>query len=395
MKTPSNRKNRRRAPGEGLVRQRADGRWEARIDLGWINGKRVRRPYYGRTQAEVLEKLTKARASLKLGFPVAVDRQTVGAYLLRWLEDSAAPRIKPRTHERFAELIRLHINPLLGHIRLEKLSPAHVQHLITTKRQEGLSAQTVVSIRNVLRNALNQALRWGTIARNVATLVDAPRIERPAVRVLSVDEARKFIEAAQSERFEALYCVALALGLRKGEICGLSWKNIDLDAARLTVVNSLQRIRNADAGPGIRKTRLEIVETKTQRSQRTLLLPQYAVRALRSHRLRQMEARLAAGPDWPGGVDLVFTNQIGAPVEPVSLHRAYKRLLKKAGLPDIKFHALRHSAASLMLAQGVPLKTIQEILGHSSIAVTSGFYAHLGEELKREAADAMDRVLGS
>jgi len=392
--TSSNRKTRRRAAGEGLVRQRSDGRWEARIDLGYVKGKRTRRTYYGRTQAEVLDKLTKARATLKLGLPVAVDRQTVREFLLRWLEDSVAPRVKPRTYERFAELIRLHISPLLGNIRLEKLSPAHVQRLITIKREEGLSPQTVVSIRNVLRNGLNQALRWGITARNVATLVDVPRIERPAVHVFSVDEARRFLEAAHGEPFEALYCVALALGLRKGEICALSWKNIDLDAARLSVINSLQRIRNLDPDPGSRKTRLEIVETKTQKSQRTVSLPQYAVRALRSHRVRQIEAKLAVGAQWPVGVDLVFTNQFGRPLEPVNLHRAYKRLLKKAGLPNVRFHDLRHSAASLMLAQGVPLKTIQEILGHCSIAVTSGFYAHLGEQLKREAADAMDRVLG-
>lgn len=185
------------------------------------------------------------------------------------------------------------------------------------------------------------------------------------------------------------------MGLRKGEICGLSWDNLDLDGARLSVVNSLQRIRDRHATEG-RKTNLKIVETKTQKSQRTLPLPRYAVQALRTHRVRQMEARLAAGATWHDQ-GLVFTNpagNLGGPVEPVLLGRDFRRLLKKAELPRIKFHALRHSAASLMLAQGVPLKTIQEILGHSSIAVTSAFYAHLGDGLKRQAADAMDRALG-
>jgi len=211
--------------------------------------------------------------------------------------------------------------------------------------------------------------------------------------VLSIEEAHRFISAAQGERFEALYCVALALGMRKGEICALAWKQVDLEGARLSVVNSLQRIRDRNAAPDTRKTRLEIVETKTQKSQRTLPLPQYAIRALRAHRIRQIEAHLAAASEWREQ-GLVFSNSTGGPIEPVMLHRDFQRLLKKAELPRIKFHALRHSAASLMLAQGVPLKTIQEILGHSSIAVTSAFYAHLGEELKRQAADAMDAVFG-
>jgi integrase len=223
------------------------------------------------------------------------------------------------------------------------------------------------------------------VARNVATLADAPRIERPAVRVLSAAEGNRLPDAAQGERFEAVYSVGLALGLRRGELLGLRWEDADLDAGRLRVARSLQRIGG----------KLQLTETQTPKSRRTLPLPQDAVRALRAHRVRQLEERLAAGPDWrDGGFDLIFTNRTGGPIELVNLHRAYKRLLTKAGLPSIRFHNLRHSAASLMLTQGVPIKTIQEILGHTSIAVTSGFYAHLDEQLKREAAEAMDRVFG-
>jgi integrase len=243
--------------------------------------------------------------------------------------------MKSRTHERFGELIDLHVLPELGKVRLEKLSPAHIQNLITHKLAEGLSASTVVAIRNVLRNALNRASRWGLVARNVATLVDVPRIERPAVRVLSVAEARQLLDAIQGERFEALYSVALALGLRKGEIGALAWLNIDLDAARLTVVNSLQRIRDRHATDGP-KTHLKIVETKTQKSQRTVPLPRYAVRALRAHRVRQMEARLAAGAAWRDQ-RLVFASPAGAVIEPVLLHRDFQRVLKKAGLLESNF----------------------------------------------------------
>jgi integrase len=179
----------RRGAGEGLVRQRADGRWEARLSLGWRDGKRQRHSVYGTTQAEVLDELIEARQKHKKGMPIASSGQTVGDFLIHWLEDSARPRIRPRTYDRFSELIRLHIGPALGTVRLEKLTPAHVQGLMTQKRKEEFAAQTIVSMRNVLRAALNQALRWGIVGRNVATLVDAPRIERPPLRILTEDES--------------------------------------------------------------------------------------------------------------------------------------------------------------------------------------------------------------
>src|SRR5262249_7127021 len=169
---------------------------------------------------------------------------------------------------------------------------------------------------------------------------------------------------------------------RRGEMLGLYWDCIDLDGAQLTIVRQLQRIRGAG---------LQLTDTKTRKGRRTIPLPQYAVKALRAHRARQLEERLATGPEWQDN-DLVFAGSTGGYANMTGLHMTFKRLLKKAGLPAVRFHDLRHSAASLMLAQGVPLKVIQEILGHSSIAVTSGFYAHLGEQLKRDAADAMDRV---
>jgi integrase len=191
------------------------------------------------------------------------------------------------------------------------------------------------------------------------------------------------LEAAKGDRHEALYSVGIALGLRRGELLGLAWKDVDLDSARVGVFHSLQRIGG----------KLQLTETKTPKSRRTVPLPQYAVRALRAHRARQLEERLAAGSAWTGS-DLVFTNRLGGPIEPTTLRLRFRRLLAQAGLPQIRLHDLRHGAASLMLAQGVPMKTIQEILGHSSISITADLYAHLGEQLKREAADAMDALMG-
>jgi integrase len=239
-----------------------------------------------------------------------------------------------------------------------------------------------VHIRNLLRLVLNRAVRWNMIARNPALFVDVPQIRRAPVAYFGTAQARQLLDAARGERLEALYTVALSLGLRRGEALGLQWQDIDLEAGRLTVCRALQRLRDG----------LRLVETKTVKAVRTIVLPRYAVRALREHRRRQLEERLFAGSQWHE-TSLVFTNRSGKPFDPMMLHRDFRRLLRKAGLPDIHFHALRHSAAALMLAQGVPLKTIQEVLGHSSIAVTSGFYAHVGEHLKQEAADAMDAAL--
>jgi hypothetical protein len=174
----------KRGDGEGHVKQLRNGRWFGVLSGGWADGKRIRKWFYGATQAEVIEKMDQARADLRAGHPLVVKRETVETYLKRWLEESARPRIKPRTYERFEELIRLHLNPAIGSISLQKLTPGDVQKLINQKRREGLAAQTVVSIRNVLRAALNRAIRWNLISRNVAALVDAPRIERPAVRAL-------------------------------------------------------------------------------------------------------------------------------------------------------------------------------------------------------------------
>ena len=281
---------RKRNSGEGSIFERSDGRWCAQLDLGWENGRRRRKSVYGRTAEAVQNALLKLRHDSSLGLPIATARQTVGEFLARWLEDYARPRIKPRSYERFAEIIRLHIAPVIGNLRIERLSPADVQGLLNLKLREGFSSQTVVCICKLLRSALSQAVRWGLVPRNVATLADAPRIQRPPLRVLSPDEARRLLEAAKGDRHEALYSVGLALGLRRGELLGLAWNDVDLDRARLGVFRSLQRISG----------KLQLTETKTPKSRRTVPLPQYAVRALRVHRARQFEERLVAGSAWVG-----------------------------------------------------------------------------------------------
>jgi integrase len=374
----------KRNAGEGSVFQRSDGRWCAQLDLGWQGGRRRRKHFYATTCDEVQKQLLKARADLAAGLPVAVEKQNVGQFLDRWLE-AVRPSVRPRTFQSYAILVRNHIAPELGRLRLDKLAPQHVQAALVRKSASGLSAQTVRHVRAILRIALNQAIKWGVVARNAASLAVAPKLERKRFRNLSPDEARGLLDAAKGDRIEAVYSVALSLGLRMGEILGLRWQDVDLDGAKLTVNQAIYRI----AGKG-----LVAAAPKTERSRRALFLPDGVLRALRAHRLRQLQERLAAGSRWHDS-GLVFTSSVGTPLEPRNLFRSFKALLRRAGLPDVRFHDLRHSAASLLLAQGVPMRAVMELLGHSNIGTTADIYSHVMPAMMRDVADKMDAILGS
>jgi len=378
---------RKRNAGEGSIFQRSDGRWCAQLDLGWEGGKRRRKYVYGATAAEVQEQLLKARADIAAGLPIVVERQTVAQYLADWLENSVKPSVRPLTHEQYCQHVKLYLAPLLGHHRLAKLAPQHVRAFLKRKLEDGLSPRTVQLSLVILRRALGQAVKDGLIGRNVGKLVDGPRVSRFESQTLSPEQARAFLETAAGERLEALYSVALAVGLRSGEALGLRWLDLDFDRRRLSINRILERISRGNG------SRLQLVEPKTSRSRRTVNLPDFATRALKAHRVRQLQERLAAGTRWQEH-GLVFPTAIGTPLEHRGLHVNFKRILAKAGLPDIRIHDLRHSAASLMLAQGIPLRSIQDILGHSSITMTANLYAHVGEQLRREAADAMDAIFG-
>jgi integrase len=373
----------KRGQSEGSIFQRRDGRWCGILSLGWENGRRKRKSFYGVTAAEVQARLLKARSDHARNLPVATERQSVTQFLTHWLDHTVKPNTRPRSYESFEIIIRKHITPEIGRTRLEKLTPQQVQALLDRKLKSGLAPQTVVHIRMVLRTALNQAMKWSLIARNPAALVDPPRIPRSEIRPLTAEEARRFLQAAKGERFEALYTLALFSGLRRGEILGLRWSDVDLDARALRVNQAIQRVGG----------KLRAAETKTERSRRTIALPASVIAVLRAHRVRQLQERLIAGSLWQDS-GLVFTSRIGTPVEPRNLHRDFVRVLKVANVARIRFHDLRHSAASLLLAQGVPLRMIMEQLGHSSIALTANTYAHVMPAAMRDVADKMEAILG-
>lgn len=377
----------RRGHNEGSIYQReSDGLWVANVSLGrGPDGKRKRKPIYGKTRKEVAEKLKAVLRDQQLGIlPLVTERQTTGQFLERWLKEAVRPTIRASTYAAYEWRVRVHLIPSLGRIPLQQLSPQHVQSFINHKLEAGLSAHTVADIHGILRHALSQAVKWNLVPRNVATLVDKPRFQQPQMKYLTPEQAKSLLLAVKGDRLEALYTVAVPLGLRRGEMLGLKWDDVDFDKGLLHVRRSLQRLDG----------KLQFVEPKTRSSRRSINLPQVCISALKAHRIRQLEERLLAGDRWQEH-GLVFPTGIGTPYEPDNLKRHLVRMLDRAGLPHVRIHDLRHTAASLMLAQGIQPKVISEILGHSRIGVTLDIYGHLYEPARQEAADKMDQLLGA
>ncbi len=373
----------RRGRGEGSITRRRDGRWSAIVSLGYEGGKRARKTLYGHTKEAVREQLTKLLRDRDQGLPIRTGGQTLESYLTAWLANRK-PSIRPRTYEFYESMVRLHIIPELGRLRIEKLAPEHVQPFLNRKLKSGLSPMTVKHIRAVLTIALKQATKWNLVARNAAALTDGPKIEREPVKPLDAEEARKLLDTLAGHSLEAFFSVSLAVGLRRGEALGLRWEDIDLDAAILRVNQSLQRVDG----------KLQLLPLKTKSSRRTIPLPEFVVAALRRQRARQAEYRLAAGQEWQGAADnLVFTSSIGTRLWPRNVDRSFKTALKAAGLARTKLHNLRHTAASFMLAQGVHPKVVQEVLGHSRISTTLDTYSHVTGGLMEEAARKIDALL--
>ncbi|HKP53208.1 MAG TPA: site-specific integrase [Chloroflexia bacterium] len=373
----------RRGHGEGMIRQRTDGVWEARIDLGYVEGKRRRKSIYGKTRREVAEKLKALLVDQQKGLPITTsERQTLGQFLEQWLADVARPTLRASTYATYENHVHKHLVPTLGRTPLQQLGPQQIQSLINQKLKTGLAPRTVADIHAVLRTALAQALKWGLVARNVATLVDRPRISQHQISFMTPEQARSFLQAIHGDRLQGLYTIAISLGLRRGEALGLRWEDVDFERGTITVKRGLQRIGG----------KLSTVELKTRASYRSINLPSVTLGALRAHRIRQLEERLLAGSRWQD-TGHVFTTTIGTPIEPRNYKRSFDMALKHAGLDHMRIHDMRHTAASLLLAQDVSPKMISEILGHARVGITLDIYSHLYAPMRQDAAHKMDEVL--
>lgn len=367
----------KRGNGEGSIGQ-YKGRWVARYTLP--DGRR--RALYGATRSEVAQKLAAAIRDRDAGIKALDERTTLGAYLLQWLELSVKGRNRPSTYVSYAGHVRVHLIPALGSTPLARLSPAEVERFMAQKLADGLTPSTVARIRATLRRALTVAVRRGLIDRNAAALADAPRIQPRQFTPLTADEARLFLETIKGNRLEALFVVALTTGLRRGELLGLTWESVDFPRSRITVRQALQKIEGTPA----------LVEPKTAKSKRTVTVPPMALEQLRSQRDWHATMQISASQPW-NKFGLVFTSVTGTPLDGSNVTRVFQKLLSEAGLPRIRFHDLRHTCASLLLAQGTHMRVIMEQLGHSQISLTMNTYSHVMPEALDDAADLMQDIL--
>ena len=372
-----------RANGEGSVYLRQDGRWSAAAYVLRPDGGRVRRQVYGRTRAEASQKLTVLLSKTAAGIPLAGEAWTVRSYADHWLETVARARLRPATWTNYSYAVRVHIGPSLGSVRLRSLTPARVRRFLAERTEAGLAANSVRIIHATLRTMLAEAVRDELVERNVASIVRGPRIDHEEVRPWSLDEAATFLAAAREHRLSALFAVGVAVGLRRGELLALVWDDVDLDGGILRVRRTVQRLR----GQG-----LVFGPPKSIRSRRSIPLPESSRAALLSYRERQEVERLTAGDSWQES-GLVFTTSVGTVVEPRNLSRIFEHLVERSGVRRIRFHDLRHTCASLLLAQGVSPRVVMDVLGHSQLSITMDLYSHVMPSALRDAAVAMDRAL--
>jgi integrase len=394
----------RRGKSEGSIYERGDGRWAASVDLGFIDGRRVRKTFYGATRKAVAGKLADALGRQQRGAVVKTnDQLSVETYLDRWLENVS---VRAKTKRQYEQVVRLYLKPAIGPVRLARLDPDQVRSLVLGLERRGLSTRTATLARDVLRIALGQAVSDQLIARNVATLVRRPKGRRRECLTLSNDEARALLDALADHRLGAVVTCGVALGLRLGEVLGLQWA--DVKGSRLTIRHALQSLEK----------RRELVEVKSRESHRTLTLPVVVVRRLERHKAAQAARRLAAGERWQKS-DFVFTTGAGRPLDGTLVTRDLKRILARTWLggrpeckhtrvreraclecgatqlPIVSFHGLRHSCASLLLAAGAPIRDVSELLGHSDVRLTLTSYAHVLDENRSKMAGTIDQMFDS
>jgi integrase len=373
----------RRANNEGSIWRRRDGRWCGAYFVPRAGGEgRVRKYVYGHTRSEVHARLTEIIRQVQQGVPVPVHRLTVAEYLDEWLRQVAAQRVLPRTLTGYEGNVRKHIVPRLGRRRLSTLSPRDVRQLLDALRGEGLSTRTVQHVHATLRVALEHAVREELVSRNVAKLVHVPVPRRPEREALSVDEVRLLLKAAREDRLFALFVVAVMMGLRRSELLGLRWEDIDLDAGVLRVRRTLQRVDG----------HLQVFPTKTARSQRTMPLPGSVKAALVEHRQRQQEERERAA-NWQVSGH-VFVSRVGTPVDPDNFSRLFGALCERAGVRRVRLHDLRHTCVSMLLALGEHPRVVMEIAGHSAIDMTMNVYGHVNLDSQRAALSRLDDLVG-
>jgi integrase len=372
---------RKRNPnGAGTITKRKDGRYQAAVYVLQPDGTRARKFAYGKTWAECDAKRRELLDKVDSGIPVPTRSAKLAEWLPYWLENVIKPRRKLSTYDKYEAHVRLYLVPRLGSKRLESLSVADVRRFLTGLERDTTTATAKESHR-VLRTALSAACKEELITRNVVTLVEPPRPKSRELSPWSLDETLDFLAAARKDPLYAAFVLAIAMGLRRGEIVGLRWADVDLDERVIYVRHQIQRRRGV----------LYDDDPKSRR-RRAVPLPAMCIAPLRWHRMRQAAQRERAGERWQGK-DYVFATRTGRPIEPRNVYRSFTRVAKSAGLRVIRLHDARHGCATLLTAAGVAPRVVMEILGHSQISITMDVYTHVVQDTQREAISHMDRLL--
>ncbi len=367
-------KRKRRGRGEGSIYKRGDGTWCASASAGYDgSGKRQRHTAYGKTKAEAQERLRELQRD---GLPQAKG-MTVGTYLDRWLETNVKPTLAATTHQRYEQLVRLHLKPHVGRLKLAKIKPLHIEHLYQAQKKAGSSDRNREMSGVVLQKAMKQAVRLGLVISNPCPDIPKPRPAKKEMHVWDHDQTTRFLEAARNDRLHALYVLAVASGMRQGELFALDWSDVDFDASAVMVRRTLEEIQG----------KLRLKEPKTAQSRRRIELPKFALDALHDHRKQMLAEGHAGAP--------VFCDTDGGYWRKSNCtRRSFKPLMRCAELPSVRFHDLRHTCATLLLLAGENPKVVSERLGHASIEITLNTYSHVLPSMQKAAAEKLDRLFG-
>jgi integrase len=376
----------RSSNGESTIYEDKNGRWHGEVWMGLKEGGAPdRRHVSGHTRAIVAKKVRELQAKRDAGQTARAGKvPTVGEWLDYWLTHIAARRLRPLTLQSYQTTVRLHIKPAIGHHRLDRLQPEHLETFYLAMEGKGLSASSALRAHRIVSRALKVAMQRGKVARNVAALVDAPTVKRPVTpQPLDLEECRRVLAAARKGRNAARWTVALALGLRQSEALGLMWSDIDFKRGTLAVRRGLHRVN----GQGLR-----FEEPKTDRSRRTIVVPKQLLADLMEHKAEQDIERIESFDYWTEH-GLVFPNELGGPMDDRNDYRAWVKLLRVAKVRRIRLHDGRHTAATLLLAEGVHPRVVMELLGHSTMRTTTDTYSHVLPALAQQAADTLDAAL--
>ena len=357
--------NTRAASGSGTIRQRPDGTWEARLTVGTDpgTGKPVRKSVYGKTQAEVRKKMTATQRAIDNGTYQAPDKTTVSQWLDTWMETFCAVKVKPLTYSTYHVAIKNHIKPSLGALRLQAVRGVHVQKLYNRMTADGLSAKTVKNVAAILHKAFSVAVKQGLMQANPCDAAELPKAMHKEITPLTDSEIPLFLEAIKGHPFEGAYALCLFAGLREGECLGLSWDQVDFEARRITISQQLQKEKKKGA-------RYYIAPSTKSGKPRQIEPPEIAFEYLRTERRRQTEKRLAAGELWSNPDNLVFTDELGHHFAIPTFYERFKRIAASIGRPDARPHDLRHTAATVAIAAGADIKSVQDLLGHATASFT-------------------------